>query len=330
MHITILDDWFDTLRQLPCFGLLAGHDVKVWTDHVQDTGTLAERLAGTEALVLIRERTRVPRALIERLPQLQLISQRSVYPHIDVDACTEHGVLVCSDQHPGTPSYAAAELTWALVLAAMRQIPQQVASMRAGRWQLGPGRTLRGKTLGIFGYGRIGRAVADYGTAFGMQVLVWASPASREQARQEGREVAASQREFFERCDVLSLHMRLVDATRAIVSAEDLAAMQPGALFVNTSRAGLVAPGALLAALQAGRPGMAALDVYEQEPVTDPQDPLLQMDNVVCTPHIGYVTHEEWDLQFTDVFHQVLAFAAGRPVNMVNPQVFTSPAAPCR
>jgi D-3-phosphoglycerate dehydrogenase len=258
------------------------------------------------------------------LPKLRLISQRSVYPHIDVAACSDHGVLVCSDLHADTPSYAAAELTWALVLAAMRQLPQQVESMRQGRWQCGVGHTVRGKTMGIFGYGRIGRVVAGYARAFGMRVLVWARPESLQRAREDGHEVAASKQEFFASCDVLSLHMRLVAATKGIVNAADLAAMKEGSLFVNTSRAGLVEPGALERALRAGRPGMAALDVFEQEPLTDTANPLLQMPNVLCTPHIGYVTYEEWDLQFKDVFNQILGFAAGKPVNMVNPQVASS------
>ena len=318
MHITILDDWFDTLRRLPCYALLDGHEVTVWTDHVEDTDELAQRLADTDALVLIRERTTIRRELIARLPKLCLISQRSVYPHIDINACTEHGVLVCSDLHAGTPSYAAAELT--LVLAAMRQLPQQVESMRQGRWQCGVGHTLRGKTFGIFGYGRIGREVAGYARAFGMRVLVWARPESLERARQDGYETAASKAEFFSTCDVVSLHMRLVDATRSIVTAADLAAMKRGSLLVNTSRAGLIEPNALVPALQAGHPGMAALDVFEQEPLTDTTHPLLTMPNVVCTPHIGYVTYEEWDLQFTDIFRQILAYEAGAPVNMVNPQ----------
>ncbi len=319
MKIAILDDWFDTLRHLPCFARLAAHDVRVWNDHEVDDAVLAERLSETDALVLIRERTRITRSLIERLPRLNLISQRSVYPHIDIAACTEHGVVVSSNMHAGTPSYAAAELTWALVLAAVRQIPAQVESLRAGRWQSGVGTTLRGKTLGIYGYGRIGRAVAGYGRAFGMRVLVWARAESLQAAGQDGFEQALSKADFFERADVLSLHMRLVDATRHIVTRADLARMKPGALFVNTSRAGLVEPGALVEALRAGRPGFAALDVFEHEPLTDRSDPLLTMPNVVCTPHIGYVTFEEFDLQFADVFDQINAFAAGAPIHVVNP-----------
>jgi D-3-phosphoglycerate dehydrogenase / 2-oxoglutarate reductase len=321
MKIAILDDWFDTLRHLPSFAKLAAHQVAVWNDHLEDGAELAQRLHDVQGLVLIRERTRITRTLVERLPRLQLISQRSVYPHIDVAACTEHGIVVSSDQHPGTPSYAAAELTWALVLASARQIPQQVASLRAGRWQAGVGTTLRGKTLGIYGYGRIGRAVAQYGRAFGMPVLVWARPDSLRAAAADGFAIAPGKPEFFQSADVLSLHMRLVDATRGIVTAADLARMKPTALLVNTSRAGLVEPDALLAALRAGRPGSAAVDVFEREPLTDTADPLLALPNVIGTPHIGYVTREEFDLQFSDVFDQVNAFAAGTPINVVNPAV---------
>jgi D-3-phosphoglycerate dehydrogenase len=327
MKITILDDYFDTLRTLDCFRKLDGHEVTIWNDHVDDVDVLAARLRDTEALVLIRERTQVRAPLLEKLPALRLISQRSVYPHIDIDACTRRGVIVSSDQHPGAPSYAAAELTWGLVLAAVRQIPQQMAAMRAGRWQIGVGHTLRGKTLGIYGYGRIGRAVAGYGKAFGMPVLVWAREASRQQAREDGWAVASSKESFFEQCDVLSLHMRLVPATRSIVTAGDLRRMKPGAVLVNTSRAGLIEPGALVASLRAGRPGMAAVDVYEQEPLTDPNDPLLRMDNVVCTPHIGYVTRDEYELQFSDIFDQIIAYARGQPINVVNPEVLEKLAA---
>lgn len=326
MRITILDDYFDTLRTLDCFAKLAGHDVTIWNDHLQDVDGLAERLRDTEALVLIRERTAIRTPLLERLDRLRLISQRSVYPHIDVDTCTRLGIVVSSNQHPGTPSYAAAELTWALVLAAMRDLPQQMASLKRGAWQMGVGRGLRGKILGIYGWGRIGRAVADYGRAFGMEILVWAREASQERARSEGFATADSKEGFFATCDVLSLHMRLVDATRGIVTADDLARMKPTALLVNTSRAPLIAPGALVAALQDGRPGMAAVDVFEEEPVTDPSHPLLNMDNVVCTPHIGYVTRDEYEIQFSDIFDQIVAYADGAPINVVNPQVLESQA----
>jgi D-3-phosphoglycerate dehydrogenase len=321
MRVSILDDYFDTLRTLNCFRLLDGHDVTIWTDHVDDVGVLAGRLRDTEALVLIRERTKITAPLLERLPKLRLISQRSVYPHIDTDACTRAGIVVSSNMHADTPSYAAAELTWALVLAGMRQLPQQVAALKAGTWQIGVGRTLRGATLGVYGYGRIGATIAGYGRAFNMDVRVWARDESRKRAQADGYTVSASKEAFFEECDVLSLHMRLVPATRGSVTAADLARMKPTALLVNTSRAGLIEPGALVSALRAGRPGMAAVDVFEQEPLRDPSDPLLQMPNVVCTPHIGYVTREEYELQFTDIFEQIVSFAAGRPINVVNPDV---------
>lgn len=328
MKITVLDDYHDTVRTLACFNKLRGHDVTIWNDHVQDTDTMAERLRDTEALVLIRERTKIGAALLDRLPRLKLISQRSVYPHIDIAACTHNGVIVSSSQHPGTPSYATAELTWGLVLSAFRQIPQQMASLKAGTWQIGVGSTLRNKTLGIFGYGRIGAAVASYGRAFGMNVVVWARPASLVRAKAEGHLTAPSKAAFFERCDVLSLHMRLVDATRGIVTPADLRLMKPSALIVNTSRAPLIAPGALVEALRAGRPGMAAVDVYEEEPVRDTSHPLLNMANVICTPHLGYVTKDEYEIQFTDIFDQILAYAAGNPTNIVNPDVLKVPAMP--
>ncbi len=321
MKIAILDDYFDTLRHLPCFVKLHGHEVTIWNDHAQDTDVLAERLRDAEVLVLIRERTKIRTPLLERLPRLKLISQRSVYPHIDVETCTRLGIVVSSSQHADTPSYAAAELTWALALAAMRQIPQQVASMKAGHWQMGVGTTLRHKILGLHGYGRIAKVVAGYAAPFGMRVLVWAREAARERARADGHEVAASKADLYERADVLSLHMRLVDATRGIVTAEDLARMKASALLVNTSRAGLIVPGALEAALQAGRPGLAALDVFETEPLTDPTHPLLTMPNVICTPHIGYVATDEYEVQFTDIFDQIVAYSAGTPTNVVNPAV---------
>ena len=325
MKITILDDYFNTLRTLACFQKLKEHDVQVWNDHVRDVDKLAERLRDTEVLVLIRERTKIQAPLLERLNKLKLISQRSVYPHIDIEACTRLGVIVSSSQHAGTPCYAAAELTWGLILAAVRQIPQQMASLKAGNWQIGVGETLRGKTLGIFGYGRIGSEVASYGKSFGMKVLVWSNEASRERARADGYGSASSKATFFEECDVISLHLRLYSATRGIVTAGDLALMKPTALIVNTSRAPLIEPGALVRALQIGRPGMAAVDVFEQEPVVDTSNALLGMKNVVCTPHIGYVTRDEYEVQFAEIFDQIAAYCAGMPINVVNPSVLDSP-----
>jgi D-3-phosphoglycerate dehydrogenase len=328
VKISVLDDYFDTVRTLDCFSTLAGHEVTIWNDHSGDVDELADRLADAEVLVLIRERTDVSRALLERLPRLRLISQRSVYPHIDIAACTDLGIVVSSDLHAGSASYATAELTWGLVIAGMRRLPQQVASMKAGHWQDGIGDSLRHKVLGLYGYGRIGKVVADYGRAFGMEVVVWASDHSRVTAEADGAVVASSRESFFAGCDVVSLHLRLVDATRGIVTAADLARMKPSALLVNTSRAGLIAPGALVEALRRGRPGRAALDVYDREPLVDRSDPLLEMDNVICTPHIGYVTRDEWEIQFSDIFDQIIAYDAGSPTNVVNSEVLDRPRTP--
>ncbi|WP_426413360.1 D-2-hydroxyacid dehydrogenase family protein [Bradyrhizobium ganzhouense] len=319
MNVTILDDYHDTVRTLPCFAKLASHQVTIWNDHVQDDDALVERLVKTEALVLIRERTKIRASLLDRLPKLRLISQRSVWPHIDIESCTRHGIVVSSERKP---SYATAELTWALILAAMRQIPQQAAALKAGQWQAGVGSMLRGKTLGLFGWGSLSHELANYGRVFGMNVLVWAREASRDRARQEGFAVAESKAEFFEQSDVLSLHLRLVDETRHIVRADDLARMKPTALLVNTSRAALIEPDELVAALRMGRPGLAAVDVFEREPLTDPSDPLLLLPNVLATPHIGYVTHEEYEMQFSGIFDQIVAYAKGTPENVVNPDVF--------
>lgn len=321
MNITILDDYFDTVRTLKCFSKVAGHNVTIWNDHVQDNDVLAERLKDTEVLTLIRERTAIRAPLIARLPKLKLISQRSVYPHIDIDACTQQGIVVSSNQHAGTPSYSTAELTWGLIIAAMRQIPQQMNALKAGKWQTALGMGLRGRTLGIYSYGRIGSVVAGYGKAFGMKVLVWGREASCERARADGYSVARSREAFFEECDVISLHMRLVDVTRGIIKAADLARMKPLSLIVNTSRAGLIEPGTLLAALRAGRPGMGAVDVYEEEPLLDTCNPLINLPNIVCTPHIGYVGRDEFEVQFNDIFDQITAFVAGKPINVVNPDV---------
>ena len=319
MKVTILDDYQDAVRTLACFGKAAGHDVTIWNDHVQDDDALAERLKDTEALVLIRERTRIRAPLIERLGKLRLISQRSVYPHIDVDACTRKGILISSDMSPGQPSYATAELAWALILAAMRNIPQEVQALKGGRWQSTIGTGLRGRTLGVFGYGRIGAVVAGYGRAFGMNVLAWGREGSLTRARADGYDVAASQAELFERSDVLTLHLRLIKETRGIVKRADLDRMKPDALLVNTSRAELIEPEALVAALKAGRPGRAAVDVYEQEPVLGAQHPLLGLPNALCTPHLGYVERNGYEGAFTSIFDQINAYAEGRPINVVNP-----------
>lgn len=320
MRVHILDDWFDTLRGLPCFKLLDSHDVTVWTDHEPDPERLSERLSDAEAVVLFRERTKIGEDLLARLPDLKLISQRSVYPHIDVDACTKHGVLLCSNMHAGTPSYAAAELTLALILATYRQIPQQVASIRAGDWQMGVGRTLRGRTLGLYGYGRIAKAVAGYADALGMKVQWWSSEAGRNRAIADGATVAESRETFFRTSDIVSVHVRLKPETRGIITGHDLAMMQDRTLFVNTSRSGLVEKNALEEELAKGRI-FTAVDVFDSEPMRDTQNTLLTHPNVLPTPHIGYVTEDEFDLQFTDIFEQVNAFADGSPIHMINPSL---------
>jgi D-3-phosphoglycerate dehydrogenase / 2-oxoglutarate reductase len=322
MNIAILDDYQDTIRTLPSFAKVAGHAVTIWNDHTKDVDLLANRLQGTEALALIRERTPIRAPLLERLQNLRIISQVSVYPHIDVSACTRRGVIVSSATLPNRPSYATAELTWGLIIAALRRIPQEMAALRAGKWQtsnIGVG--LRGRTLGIYGYGRIGTVVAGYGKAFGMNVVVWGRETSIARARADGYATAIDKGRLFEESDVLTLHLRLTEATRGIVTATDLARMRPTALIVNSSRAGLIAPGALEAALRVGRPGLAAVDVYENEPVLGADHPLLAMDNVVCTPHLGYVERDGLEAQFSVIFDQILAYASGRPINVVNPEV---------
>jgi D-3-phosphoglycerate dehydrogenase len=319
MNITILDDYQNVVRTLDCYRKLADHSVTIWNDHTKDVDVLAERLKDTEALALIRERTPVRAPLIDKLPRLRLISQRSVYPHIDVEACTRRGVILSSDMHPGRPSYATAELTWGLIIAAVRRIPQEVAALKSGRWQSTVGTGLRGRTLGIFGYGRIGSVVAGYGKAFGMKVVAWGRESTLEKARADGYAAAASREAFFEECDVISLHLRMIPETRGIVTAADLARMKPTALIVNTSRAGLVEPGALVEALKRGRPGMAAVDVFEEEPVLNANHPLLALENAVCTPHLGYVERGGYESMFGSIFDQILAYAAGKPINVVNP-----------
>lgn len=321
MKVHILDDWFDTLRGLPCFAKLADHEVTVWTDHEADPAKLAARLQGAEALVLFRERTKVVAELVAALPNLKLISQRSVYPHVDVPACTAHGVLLCSNMHSDTPSYAAAEHTLALILASYRQIPQQVTSVKAGQWQSGVGRTLRGRTLGLYGYGRIARAVAAYAKAMGLKVQWWGSEAGRARAAAAGETVAVSREAFFKEADIVSLHVRLKPETRGLITAEDLAQMQPRALFVNTARSGLVAPGALEAEIAKGQLH-AAVDVFDHEPLLDRENILLTHPNVLATPHIGFVTEDEFNTQFSDIFDQINAYAAGAPTHMINPEAY--------
>ena len=316
MKIIIPDDYQDAVRSLDSFARLSGHQVTVYHDTVKETDQLAERFHDAEALVLIRERTAISAALIARLPQLRFISQtgRSAN-HIDLAACTRHGILVSGG---GGSPYATAELTWGLILAATRHIPHEVQRLKAGHWQSTLGIGLRGRTLGIFGYGKIGSLVAGYGRAFGMQVLVWGREGSLARAQADSFATVSSQEALFREADVLSLHITLKPETRGIVTAADLALMKPSALLVNTSRAGLIEPGVLEAALRAGRPGMAAVDVYEVEPVTD--HPLLHLENAICTPHIGFVEKDGYETFFSPAFDNLLAFAAGTPTNLLNPE----------
>jgi D-3-phosphoglycerate dehydrogenase len=324
MKIAILDDYQDAVRKLDCFALLQQHEVKVFHNSVRGLGQLAIRLAEFEALVLIRERSAVTRQLLARLPKLKLISQTGkVSGHIDVEAATAAGVAIA--EGVGDPT-APAELTWALIMAAMRRVPSYSEYLKRGTWQASAtdpvhnvlGRVLKGRTLGIWGYGRIGRLVAGYARAFGMRVLVWGREASLTRAAQDGFETAPSRADFLASVDVLSLHLRLNDGTRGIVAEQDLALMKPDALFVNTSRAELVAPGALAGALQAGRPGFAALDVFESEPLA-PDSPYLRMPNVLATPHLGYVEKDSYELYFRAAFENVVNFAAGRASGILNP-----------
>ena len=328
MNIIILDDYQDAVRKLRCATKLDPLNAKVFTNTVKGIGQLSIRLRDAEVLVLIRERTHFPRQLLEKLPKLKLIAQTGrVGPHIDVEACTRLGIAVA--EGVGSP-IAPAELTWALIMASMRRLPQYIGNLKHGAWQqsglkalsmppnFGVGMVLRGRTLGIWGYGKIGQLVAGYGRAFGMQVQVWGSEASRLKAQGDGFLAAESREAFFESSDVLSLHLRLNEATRALVTPEDLARMKPTALFVNTSRAELVADGALVSALNRGRPGMAAIDVFESEPILQGH-PLLRLENAVCSPHIGYVEQDSYELYFDAAFDNVLNFIRGQPSNIVNP-----------
>jgi D-3-phosphoglycerate dehydrogenase len=328
MKIAILDDYQDAVPQLDCFPLLDGHDVKVFTSSSRGLGQLAIRLAPFDALVLIRERTAFPRALLSKLPNLKLISQTGkVSGHVDVAAATEHGIAIA--EGIGSP-VAPAELTWALIMAASRRIVPYANNLKQGLWQtasINPelnllGRTLKGRTLAIWGYGKIGRMVAGYGKAFGMQILVWGSENSRAAAVADGFQAAASRDAFFEQADVLSLHLRLNDATRGIVTAEDLGRMKRDALFVNTSRAELVAENALEEALQRGRPGYAALDVFSSEPLAA-ESPLLKIPTVLATPHLGYVEKDSYELYFRAAFENVVNFANGKATNILNPDALT-------
>jgi D-3-phosphoglycerate dehydrogenase / 2-oxoglutarate reductase len=329
VNIIILDDYQDAVRKLKCASILEPYNAKVFTNTVKGSGQLAVRLRDAEVLVLIRERTQFPRQLLEKLPRLKLISQTGrVGSHIDVEACTRLGIAVA--EGAGSP-VAPAELTWALIMAAMRRLPQYIGNLKHGAWQqsglkaasmppnFGIGMVLQGKTLGIWGYGRIGQLVASYGKAFGMHVTVWGSESARAKAKLDGHIAAPSCEAFFEACDVLSLHLRLHDSTRGVVKLDALSRMKPTALLVNTSRAELIEEGALVGALNRGRPGMAAVDVFETEPILQGH-PLLRLENAVCTPHIGYVEQDSYEAYFRAAFENVVNFVHNEPTNIVNPE----------
>lgn len=319
MIIAIPDDYHGLVPQLDCFRKLAGHDVRVLRDAAPAYDRLVENLRDAEVIVPIRERTRYTRAVIEKLPRLRHISQtgRSVR-HIDVGACTERGIAVTAGSHASP--YTVAEHTWTLILAALRRIPEETALMKQGRWRGSFSLGLRGRTLGVFGLGQIGSLVAATGASFGMTILVWGRESSLASARKAGYTVASGKAELFERSDVLSLCVRLSKETHGIVTAQDLARMKTTALLVNTARAELIAPNALVEALEQGRPGLAAVDVYENEPVLRSEHPLLKLDNALCTPHSAWIEQDTYELYFGEAFAQVIAFAAGEPVNLVNPE----------
>jgi len=320
MKIAVIDDYQNAFRTLKCYSKLKDHEVVVYTDTEKEPARLAERLKDAEAVVLTQQRSRFPRAAIERLPKLKLISQTGrATAHIDVAACTERGIVV-SAGGAGNP-HATAELTWALILAALRHIPYEVRRLREGHWQSTLGIAVQHKTLGIYALGRIGSIVARVGQTFGARVLCWGREGSTARAREAGYEVAKSREAFFAEADILSLHLPLNKETQGIVTAADLALMKPSALLANTSRAGLIAQGALVNALKAGRPGMAAVDVYEDEPVLGAAHPLLKMDNVICTPHLGYVEKDTYEDYYGVVVDQIVGYAASNPINVVNPEV---------
>jgi D-3-phosphoglycerate dehydrogenase / 2-oxoglutarate reductase len=319
MKITVIDDYQNAFRTLKCFPKLKDHDVMVYTDTEKDPARLAERLKDADAVILTQQRSPLPRAMIERLPKLKLIGQTGrAATHIDLQACTERGIVV-SAGGSGNPN-ATAELTWGLILAALRNLPYEVKRLREGHWQSTLGTGVYGKVLGIYAFGKIGSIVAGVGKAFGARVVCWGRAGSTGRARNAGFEVAGSREDFFREADVLCLHLPLNQETRGIVTHDDLGRMKATALIVNTSRAGLVAEGALVAALKAGRPGFAAVDVYEQEPVTGVNHELLRMDNVTCTPHLGYVTRESYEEYYATVVEDILAFAAGKPSHVLNPE----------
>jgi D-3-phosphoglycerate dehydrogenase / 2-oxoglutarate reductase len=323
MKVAVIDDYQDVFSKLDCFAKLKKQDVAVFQKPAGNEAELVEQLRDAEAVILTMQRTAITRSLLDRLPKLRMISQTShTISHIDVEACTQKGIVI-SVGYPGSLSVTA-ELAWALILAAQRHIPREVQALKSGRWQTTLGIGLSGRTLGIYAFGKIGSMMAPIGCAFGMKVICWGRDGSLAKAREAGFEAAPSRRDFFSTVDVLTLHLPLNKETRGIVTADDLACMKRDALLVNTSRAGIIEEGALLAALRRGRPGRAAVDVYEHEPVLDENYPLFKLDNVLCTPHLGYVEKGKYEVMYTAAIEQLLSFAAGKPINVANPEVLES------
>ncbi len=322
MKIAVIDDYQGLFTQLGNFHRLSDHEVVTFSEPERDMDRLAERLRGFDAVILTQERTPFRRALIERLPDLRLVSMTGGTAAIDLDACTERGIVVSAGGGRGS-SNETAELTWGLILASLRHLPFEVEQLKRGAWQTTVGTSLTGRTLGIYALGKIGSVVAQVGRAFGMEVLCWGREGSLERAREAGYAIAPGREAFFEACDVLSIHLPLNAETRGIITADDLARMRPTALIVNTSRAPIIAEGALVEALGRGRPGFAAVDVFEDEPVLGADHPLLHMENVIATPHLGYVTRDRYEVMYAATIEHILAFEQGKPILVANPEVLT-------
>ena len=322
MKIAIVDDWSKSLRTLPCFEKLENLDVTILSDHISTIDDRIRQLSQFDAVVLIRERTQITRILLQGLPKLKFISLFGNCPNIDIQACSDHRVLVCAGKRSYAPSFAAAEHTWALIMAAAKDIPQQMQNLQNGKWQKGMARGLFGRRLGLYGYGRIAKQVADYAEAFNMQVEWWGSDQGRARAKADGRTVSKSRATFFAKNDIVSVHLRLTSATRGVITAADLGKMKPDSVFVNTSRSRLLGSGVLLNELNSGRPGKAAVDVFDEEPINWQRDELACHPHIIATPHIGFVTDDAFEMRFSEVFEQVRSWARGRPVNMLNPDIW--------
>ena len=322
MKIAIVDDWSKSLRSLSCFAKLDNLDVTIFSDYISTIDDRIRQLDQFDAVVLIRERTQITHTLLQGLPKLKFISLFGSCPHIDIQSCSDHRVLVCAGKRSHAPSFAAAEHTWALIMAAAKNIPQQMKNLQNGKWQRGIAKGLFGRRLGLYGYGRIAKQVADYAEAFNMQVEWWGSDSGRARAKADGRAVAESRDAFFGDNDIVSVHVRLTSATEGVITAADLGKMKPDSLFVNTSRSGLLGSGVLLNAVNSGRPGKATIDVFDEEPITWQQDKLACHPSIIATPHIGFVTDDEFEMQFSEVFEQVRSWACGHPINMLNPDVW--------